>query len=172
MTPNFDATGHQWMGALAWFNFKLEYQKGCDNTVANMLSQVTTWLDLDMAKSTLNRVTLVTVHQAETHDPTVVESDLCLKQEIHVTAGHVQVQMHVTDWSKAQREDPALSTVLDCLEAQKKTDLNVLLANHASSEEGQLILWNCQNFTMYQGALYLNLMTMGETKDLLLFVVP
>ena len=27
-TPNFDATGHQWVGALAKFNFWLEYQKG------------------------------------------------------------------------------------------------------------------------------------------------
>ena len=27
-TPNLDATGHQWVGALAKFNFLLEYQKG------------------------------------------------------------------------------------------------------------------------------------------------
>ena len=27
-TPNLDATGHQWVGALARFNFQLEYQKG------------------------------------------------------------------------------------------------------------------------------------------------
>ena len=27
-TPNVDATGHQWVGALAKFNFQLEYQKG------------------------------------------------------------------------------------------------------------------------------------------------
>ena len=37
-TPNLDATGHQWMGAVVQFNFKLEYQKGCDNTVADVLS--------------------------------------------------------------------------------------------------------------------------------------
>ena len=28
MTPNLDAMGHQWISALAWFNFELEYQKG------------------------------------------------------------------------------------------------------------------------------------------------
>ena len=33
-TPNLDATGHQWVGALAKFNFWLEYQKGQENTVA------------------------------------------------------------------------------------------------------------------------------------------
>ena len=27
-TPNLDATCHQWVGALARFNFQLEYQKG------------------------------------------------------------------------------------------------------------------------------------------------
>ena len=27
-TPNLDATGHQWVEALAKFNFQLEYQKG------------------------------------------------------------------------------------------------------------------------------------------------
>ena len=27
-TPNLDVTGHQWVGALAKFNFQLEYQKG------------------------------------------------------------------------------------------------------------------------------------------------
>ena len=33
-TPNLDATGHQWVGALAMFNF----HKGQDNTVADVLS--------------------------------------------------------------------------------------------------------------------------------------
>ena len=37
-TPNLDATGHQWVGAPAKFNFQLEYQKGQDNTVTDMLS--------------------------------------------------------------------------------------------------------------------------------------
>ena len=41
-TPNLDTTGHQWVGAIAKFNFWLEYQKGQDNTVADMLSQITT----------------------------------------------------------------------------------------------------------------------------------
>ena len=38
MTPNLDAMGHQWVDALLQFNFKLEYQKECDNTVADTLS--------------------------------------------------------------------------------------------------------------------------------------
>ena len=39
-TPNLDATGHRWVGALASYEFNLEYQKGSDNAAANVLSQV------------------------------------------------------------------------------------------------------------------------------------
>ena len=41
-TLNLDGTDHQWVGALAQFNLELEYQKGHDNTIADVLSQVTT----------------------------------------------------------------------------------------------------------------------------------
>ena len=80
--------------------------------------------------------------------------------------------MHITDWAEAQREDPMLSAVLDWLEAQKKTDLKTLLGEHASSEEGQLILQNQQNFTIHQKALYLPSTPKGKNEDLLLFIVP
>ena len=122
------------------FQFWVEYQKGCNNTVADVISQVTTWLDPDPVKSILNGVAIGTVHRAETHDSAMVESDHHLEQEVHVAAGHLLVQMHVTDWAGAQREDPVLSAVLDWLEAQKRTDLKALLAKHASSKEGQMIL--------------------------------
>ena len=38
--PNLDATGHQWVGTLASFQFELEYQKGANNGAADALSQV------------------------------------------------------------------------------------------------------------------------------------
>ena len=86
-TPNLDSTGHWWVGALAQFNFELEYQKGHDNTVADALSWVTTQLDLDTVKSILNRVAMGAVHWAEVHNSTIVEGDHQLEQEVHVTAG-------------------------------------------------------------------------------------
>ena len=73
--------------------------------------------------------------------------------------------MHVTNWAVAQK-------VLRWLEAKKKTDLRILLGEHISSEEGQIIWRNCQNFKILQGALYLCSMLKGENEDLLLFVVP
>ena len=78
--------------------------------------------------------------------------------------------MHVTNWAAAQKEDPEQDAVLHWLEA-KKTDLRTLLRKHASSEEGQIVWRNCQNFMVLQDALYLHSMPKGENEDLLLFVV-
>ena len=44
-TPNLDATGHRWVGALVSYEFSLEYQKGSDNTAADALSRVPVWHD-------------------------------------------------------------------------------------------------------------------------------
>ena len=41
MTPNLDATGHQWVGSLANYNFKIEYLKGQDNSTADVPSRMT-----------------------------------------------------------------------------------------------------------------------------------
>ena len=101
MTPNLDAMGHQWVGALVQFNFELVYQKGCDNTVVDALSSVTTPLDLDTVRSILDRVTLASTHWAEVHDPTMVEGDFHKEQEVHVAAAHTLGQMHITDRAEA-----------------------------------------------------------------------
>ena len=106
MTPNLNATGHQRVGALARFNFQLEYQKGSDNTVADVLSQITTCLNPDVVRSILNGITLGAAHQVEIHDPAIVESDHNLEPEVHIAAGCMLVQMHMTNWAEAQREDP------------------------------------------------------------------
>ena len=112
------------------------------------------------------------MHQAKVHDPTTDEGDCSLEQEVHVTTGCALVQMHVTDWAEALKEDPTLSVVLNRLKAQKKTDLKTLLAEHASSKEGRVILHNQQKFMVHQGVLFLCSTSKGETKDLLLIMVP
>ena len=139
--------------------------------MADVLSQITTFLDPDMMRSILNGIILGAAHWAEVHNLTVAEGDNDLEQEAHVAAGCILVRMHMTDWAEAQREDSVLSTVLDWLKAQKKTDLKTLLGEHASSEEDQLILWNHQNFMIHQKALYLHSTPKGENEDLLHSVV-
>ena len=43
--PNLNAMGHRWVNALAGFDFKIDYLKGTNNKVADVLSQVKTRLD-------------------------------------------------------------------------------------------------------------------------------
>ena len=64
------------------FNFELEYQKGHDNMVADILSQATTQLDSETVKSILDVLALRTVHWAKVHDPAMVEGDQHLEQEV------------------------------------------------------------------------------------------
>ena len=86
-TPNLDATGHQLVGAPEKFNLRLEYQNRCNNTMADVLSWITTCLDPDTVRSILNGITLRAAHWAEVHDPIVAEGDNDLEQEVCVAAG-------------------------------------------------------------------------------------
>ena len=102
----------------------------------------------------------------------MVEGGHNIEKEVCAIAGQVLVEMHVTDWAAAQREDPVLDTVLHWLEGKKKIDLRTLLGEHASSQVGQMVWRNCQNFTVLQNTLYLHSMPKGEHQDLLQFIVP
>ena len=170
-TPNLDATGHQWVGALAKFNFSLEYQKGQENTMADVLSQITTGLGPEAMQAVLDRATLGASKRAEEEDPPMIKGNQEKEKEVWVTAGQVLVEMHVTIWATAQKEDPELDAVLQWLESKRKTDLRTLLRGHALDEEGQIIWRNHQNFTVLKGTLYLHSLPKGENEDLLLFVV-
>ena len=75
MTPNLDAMGHQRVSSLAQCNFELEYQKGCDNMVADALSWVPSQMDPDTVRSILDWVTLGTVHRTTVHDPTIIKGN-------------------------------------------------------------------------------------------------
>ena len=80
--------------------------------------------------------------------------------------------MHVTDWARAQKEDPELDAVLQWLSSKKKAHLKTLLGECVKSGEGQMVWRNRQNFMSLQGTLYLCSTPKGEDEDLLLFVVP
>ena len=171
-TPNLDATGHQWVEALPKFNFQLEYQKGWENAVGDALSQITTHLGLEAVHAILDGAIIGASQRAEGEDPTVIEGDQQREKEVWVTTGWVLVQMHVTNWVAAQKEDPEPHAVLQWFKSKKKTDLRTLLREYASSEEGQMVWRNHQNFTTLWGTLYLCSTPKGENEDLLLFMVP
>ena len=171
-TPNLDTTGHRWVSALAKYDFRLEYQKGWDNAVADALSRVTTHLDPEVVQAILDGAAVGTSQRAEGENPAIIEGDQQLEWEVRVAAGWVLVEMHVTEWAVAQKEDPELDAVLQWLGSKKKADLRTLFGECIMSEEGRMVWRNHQNFTTLWGALYLCSTPKGENKDLLLFVVP
>ena len=171
-TPNLDATGHHWASALAKYDFWLEYQKGQDNAAADALSLLTTHLQPEAVQAILDGVAVGASQRAERESPAIIENNQQLEQEVHVAARQVLVEMHVTDWATAQKEDLELDAVLQWLGSRKKADLRTLLGECITSEEGWMMWRNCQNFISLQGTLYLCSTPKGEDEDLLLFVVP
>ena len=171
-TPNLDATGHCWVSTLAKYDFWLEYQKGRDNAVADALSQVTTPLPPEALQAILDGVAVGTSQQAERERPAISKNDQLLEQEVCVATGRAVVEMHVTDWAAAQKEDPELDAVLQWLGSRKKADLRTLLGECIMSKEGQMVWRNHQNFISLQGALYLCSTPKREDEDMLLFMVP
>ena len=106
----------------------------------------------------------------EGENPAVIESDQQLEREVWVATGQVLVEMHVTDWAAAQKEDPKLDAVLWWLGSGKKADLRTLLGECIMREEGG---WCGETAkTSLQGTLYLCSTFKGEDEDLLLFIVP
>ena len=81
--------------------------------MADALSQDTAQLDPDTVRSILNGVTLGPVHWAKVYNSAIVEGNHHMQQGVHAATGHALVQMHITDWAEAQKEDPMLSAVLN-----------------------------------------------------------
>ena len=81
-TPNLDATGHQWVGALTNYNFNIEYLKGHDNSAGNILSRITEHLEDDDVKCLLDGITIGAANQAELHNPLLqqaeIEDNICV----------------------------------------------------------------------------------------------
>ena len=86
-TPNLDATSHQWLGALAKFNFQLEYQKGWDNAVADALSWITTHLGPEAMQAILDGGTIGASQRVEGEDPTVIKGNQQKEKEVQVLLG-------------------------------------------------------------------------------------
>ena len=111
------------------------------------MSQVTTHLEPEAVQAILDGAAMGASQRAERENPDIIENDQQLEQEVRVTAWQVLVEIHITDWAAAQKEDPELSAVLHWLETRKKADLKTLLGECIMSEEGWMVWRNCQNFT-------------------------
>ena len=97
-TPNLDATGHRWVGALASFEFALEYQKGADNGATDALSRVPICHNHEMVCSIMEGAVVGTVDQSEVEtNKELLCEHVHLENEVWVQAAKL-APMHIVDW--------------------------------------------------------------------------
>ena len=169
---NLDTMRHHWVESLAQYTFDIKYQKGHDNTVADVLSRITTRLNAETVKLILDGVSMGAAWWAGTHDPLAIKAgDEIDKQTKERAVGALatwpRIELHVMDWVAAQREDPVLQITLNWITDQKKGNLKKLLSKHAGSEEGCMIFCTQQKLTIHQGALYQWHMPPGKSGEIL-----
>ena len=123
MTPNLDATGHQWVSALASFQFELEYQKGADNGTADALSWVPISHSWKAVQSLLEGVIEGAADRGEVRaSKELLEEHECLSQEARVQVVKL-VSMHIVDWEEAQEADAGLAMCCKWLHLRKDMPL-------------------------------------------------
>ena len=179
MMPNLDVTGHWWVGALASFQFELEYQKGADNGTADALSQVPISHSRETIQSLLEGVIVGVADKGKVG----VSKELLgeherLSQEARVQAGKL-APMHIVDWAEAQEADAVLAACCKWLRIRKdmllpKQDalLKKCLGMEAEMEQGKMLFCICNSLVLNKGLMYVSTTLKGETESVLTFVVP
>ena len=178
-TPNLDATGHRWVGALASYEFSLEYQKGSDNAAADVLSWVPIRHNRKMVRSLLEGSVTGVTERGEVLISRPLRAE-CDRLDNEAQARTLKLApMHVTDWEEAQREDALLATCRKWLSKKKSiipqkrdTLFKECMSEHSTSEEGKALYHVRNNLTLRKGLMYVNIMPKGETEGLLAFIVP
>ena len=179
MTPNLDATGHQWVDALASFQFELEYQKGADNGTADALSWVPISYSWETIQSLLEGAIVRAADQSEAKtSEELLEEHECLSQEARVQVVKLE-PMHIVDWEEAQEADAALATCCkwlcfrkDTLLPQWDTFLKECLGAEAETEQGKMFFHICNSLILNKGLMYVSTTLKGETEGILAFVIP
>ena len=179
MMPNLDATGHRWVGALALFQIKLEYQKGINNGAADTLSWVPISHSWETVQSHQEGAIVGAVGRSEAKaSEELLEEHEHLSQEARVQAMKLE-PMHIVDWGEAQEADAALATCRKWLHHRKDmplpwqdTFLKECLRVEAEMEQGKMFFHIHNSLVLNKGLMYVSLTPKGETEGVLAFVIP
>ena len=188
-TPNLDAIRHRWVGAMAGYNFEIEYVCGTDNKVADALSHVGERLDeeaikelLDQGaiKELLNHAVRYGVPRAEADNPRVVEEHEKAKGEIIIQARMLAEtkknyqNLADSQWVVTQRGDRAIRLIMDWLKRNKDDHhtLDQYLKHHIPDAECRIYAIRQKDFVLRRNLLYLRVTPKKSNEDVLVFVVP
>ena len=179
MMPNLDATRHQWVSALASFQFELEYEKGANNGAADALSQVPISHSQETVQSLLEGVIVGVANRSEVRaSEELLEEHEHLSLEVRVQAAKL-APMHIVDWEEAQEADIALATCCKWLCLKRDTPfpeqdalLKKCLGMGAETEQGKMFFCICNSLVLSKGLMYMSTTPKGKTEGVLTFVVP
>ena len=178
-TPNLDATGHQWVGTLASFQFKLEYQEGTDNGATDALSRVPISHSRETIQSLLEGAIVGVANWGEYRaSEELLEEHERLSWEVRVQAAKL-APMHIVDWAEAQEADATLAACCkwlclrrDMLLPKRDALLKKCLRMEAETEQGKTLFHIHNGLVLNKGLMYVSTTPKGETEGVLTFVVP
>ena len=82
--------------------FSIEYQKGRDNAIVDVLSHVASKLDAEIVRSILDRGTIGIMGRADAHDPVVAQANERIHkqvEEIAVLARATYTHVNLYEWT-------------------------------------------------------------------------
>ena len=179
MMPNLDATGHQWVGSLASFQFGLEYQKGAFKGTADALSWVPISHSQEMVQSLLERAIVGAADQGEViASKDLLEEHERLSQEVRVQAAKL-APMHIVDWAEAQEAYGSLATYHKWLRLRRDrllpkwdTLCKKCLGMKAETEQGKMLFRIHSSLVLNKGLMYMSTTPNSKMEGVLAFVVP
>ena len=177
--PNLDATGHRWVGALASFQFELEYQRGTDNGAMDALSCIPVSHNRETIQSLLEGKVVGATNRSEAKTSEELwEEHERLSQEVRVQAVKLE-PMYIVDWEEAQEADALLAVCRkwlhfqkDMLLQQRDALLKECLGAEAETEQGKMFFCIRNSLVLSRGLMYLCTAPKGKTEVILAFVLP
>ena len=129
-TPNLDTTGHRWVAAMAGYNMTIEYLKGTNNKVADMMSQVPERLDPETVTVLLNHAWNSDVPRVEMDDPQLMEEHQRINEDVILRAHQLVKQdkrfrnLINRNWVLSQMNDLVLHHVVEWIQRPRANTLD------------------------------------------------
>ena len=119
-TLNLDAMDYRWVGVLASFKFKLEYQNELENGAADALSCIPIRYDHRTMKSLMEGAVMGALSRCEAQVSDALRKEHeWLREEAHLQAMKL-APMQMVDWVESQDSDSMLATCKKWLRMRKE----------------------------------------------------
>ena len=135
-SAKLDACGQRWVASLGPYNFRVHYNPGRQNTVADSLSWIP-WDGVQFYDEVDYNIVKAVVHKGESNVSPNIEPELVydsqkiyMKQLVHHLAGKMTKQQ----WKSEQLEDPEIGPVLRLLQEKKHLQYKVRKADNPGTK--------------------------------------